>query len=130
MADKLKVFSNLTFNLTDKTFIIHEGDIGVYDYTQIKKCAIVYEDAKFTDKSEKFKHLVIINTAIIKPAYMRYVCTGIKFTMKNGDIYYAYLSKDKLSQLSSQFDKEKKEAEEIKKFCAKIITKYKDAKEE
>ena len=122
----LKTFLDLTFNLTDKTFIIHEGDVGVYDYRQIKKCAVVYEDAKFTDKTEKFKHLVIINTAIIRPAYMRYVCTGIRFTMKNGQVMYAYLSKQKLSQLSIQFDKEKKEAEAIKKFCDKIIAKYKE----
>lgn len=124
--NKIKEFSNLTFDLNDKTFVIHEGSVGVYDYRQIKKCAIVYEDAKFTDKTEMFQHLVIINTEIFRPVYMRHVCTGIKFTMKNNEILYVYLSKQKLSQWDTRFDKERKEAESIVSFCKKIIDKYKE----
>ena len=128
----LKEFYNLSFNLDNKTFTIHDGNIGTYDYKQIEKCSVVFEDANFTDKSDPFSHLVIIYkpifTRLTTYKYDKYVYTGIKFTMKNGDILYAYISKMKLSQTSIQFDKERKEAEKIKNFCDKIINKYKEKK--
>ena len=61
----------------------------------------------------------------MQPSFVRYVCTGLEITMKDDTKLYVYISKKKLSPLSIELDKEKEEAENIKKFCDKIIQKYK-----
>ena len=53
------IFDSIIFDTKDKVFIILDGSKGTYHYTNIKKCEILNEKARFRGKEKPFTHQVV-----------------------------------------------------------------------
>lgn len=119
-------FSNIIFDTDTKTFTIAKGSVGVYSYKDIKKCNIVYEDAKYTGKSPMFDHQSIGGVGA-NPYYSgAKIHTGIRIILKDETILYVYISDTSTMINTLDFFAYQKQAEEVKSFINKIIEKYKE----
>lgn len=119
MSNKI-IYSNIVFDKEEKTFTILKGDKGIYPYSKIKKCSVVYEDSGFTGKSPMFSHTVLVSTLQPPTMLPRYVYVGLKITMEDNSIKYVYMSENKIQINSLQFYKESEEAQKAKTFIKNI----------
>ena len=87
-----KLFSNLIFETDTKTFTILKGSIGTYSYKEIKKCNVLYEDAKYTGKTPMFDHQTIGGVGANPYLSDTKAYIGLRLIMKNGAILYVYLT--------------------------------------
>lgn len=53
---------SLIFDEKKKKFTILDGSLGKYSFYDVVSSQIVYEDAKYKDKSPMFSHKVLVST--------------------------------------------------------------------
>ncbi|MDQ0360798.1 hypothetical protein [Breznakia pachnodae] len=123
MKEKVE-FKNMYFDKDNKTFTILKGKKGTYSYTDIVKCYVANDDAKFEGKEEPFKHTVIGD--VLQPLVFtnKYVYVGVIFEMKDHSKIYVYVSDDKTPVQTLQYYEDKRNADDIKAFTKNIISKY------
>ena len=54
--------NSLIFDEKKKEFTILDGSLGKYSFYDVVSSQIVYEDAKYKDKSPMFSHRVLVST--------------------------------------------------------------------
>lgn len=123
---KCKQFKNLLFNLDDKTFTIESGSIGTYSYIDIVLCEIVYEKSKYKNKTPLFSKKAREESLGQITWLSNYVFTGLRFVMKNGMVYYVYISDEGSPWKSMKNHEDTAIANEILRFVNKIINKYRN----
>lgn len=119
-----KEFKNCYFDLDTKELVIDKGSVGKYIYTEIKKCDILNEDAKYTGKTEPFLHQVLANSLQPVAMHTSNVLVGIKIVLNSSEKLYIYVSDKPTQPNSLQFYDDRRNAEEIKAIIDKIISKY------
>lgn len=82
---------------------------------------IVYEDAKYKDKSPMFSHKVLVSTLNLSIFIeMKKIYVGIEIQLLNGNKVYVYISKSPVIQHNFQFKQDLKVAkclnEKLKEF--------------
>lgn len=113
--------NSLIFDEKKKEFTILDGSLGKYSFSDVVSSQIVYEDAKYKDKSPMFSHRVLVSTLnhsiFIE---MKKVYVGIEIKLLNGNKLYVYISKSPLIQHNFQFKQDLKVAkclnEKLKEF--------------
>ena len=124
--DKLITFDSVIFDKEEKTFTILDGTIGTYSYKDILKCKMMAEDAKYRGKSDPFSHAEAIGGYSLTPRYIQpNIYVGLYIEMKNKTKLAIYTSKEMTRENTLAFNKDKKEAEAIKKIIDTCIHKYK-----
>ena len=83
--------NSLIFDEKKKEFTILDGSLGKYSFLDVVSSQIVYEDAKYKDKSPMFSHRILVSTLnhsiFIE---MKKVYVGIEIQLLNG-IRYMYI---------------------------------------
>ena len=83
--------NSLIFDEKKKEFTILDGSLGKYSFLDVVSSQIVYEDAKYKDKSPMFSHRILVSTLnhsiFIE---MKNVYVGIEIQLLNG-IRYMYI---------------------------------------
>lgn len=123
MKEKIE-FKNMYFDKDNKTFTILNGKKGTYSYTDIIKCYVANDDAKFEGKDKPFKHTVLSDVLLPVVFTNKYVYVGVIFEMKDRSKIYVYVSDDKTPVQTLQYYEDKRNADEIKAFTKNIISKY------
>ena len=107
---------SLIFDEKKKEFTVLDGSLGKYSFYDVVSSQIVYEDAKYKDKSPMFSHKVLVSTFI----EMKKVYVGIEIQFLNGNKVYVYISKSPVIQHNFQFKQDLKIAkclnEKLKEF--------------
>lgn len=124
--EKIREFRNCRFNLDTKELTIENGSCGTYLYTNIRKCDVLNEEARFKGKTEPFLHQVLATTLQTGSMHISQVYVGLKLVLKNGEKLYIYVTDKPTQPNSLQFYDDRRKAEEIKEFVTRIIHKYKD----
>lgn len=96
------------------TFKVLLGDTGEFSLSDVKKAQVLYENAKFYKKSPPFSHTILLSSLEPLMISIKNVYVGLEITLKDNKKIYAYISEHKQQQFSDEFNKEKKEAENIK----------------
>lgn len=94
LSEKI-LFDSVIFDPVNKTFEILDGSIGVYRYEDIKRFAVLNENARYRGKQARFIALLPgagLPAGIFSYPYM-YV--GIKVVLKDETILGIYVSKEK-----------------------------------
>jgi len=117
-------FNNIVFDTDTKTFIITKGSVGSYSYTDIVKCSILFEDSRYTGKTNMFDHQAIGGVGVYTWANATMIHTGLRLKMKDGNILYVYISDTPKMANTMSFFKDEREAKRAKEFITKIIKKY------
>lgn len=112
---------SLIFDEKKKEFTILDGSLGKYPFLDVVSSQIIYEDAKYKDKSLMFSHRVLVSTfnhsIFIE---MKKVYVGIEIQLLNGNKVYVYISKSPVIQHNFQFKQDLKVAkclnEKLKEF--------------
>lgn len=103
--------NSLIFDEKKKEFTILDGSLGKYSFYDVVSSQIVYEDAKYKDKSPMFSHRVLVSTfnhsIFIE---MKKVYVGIEIQLLNGNKVYVYISKSPVIQHNFQFKQDLKVA--------------------
>ncbi|GJM59319.1 hypothetical protein [uncultured Dubosiella sp.] len=118
------IFDSVTFDLLNKTFEILDGSIGVYRYEDIKRFAILNENARYRGKQTPFTALLPgsgLPAGIFSYPYM-YV--GIKVVLKDETILGIYVSKEKTMLNTDQYIHDRKIANEISQVFQDIVNNY------
>ena len=113
--------NSLIFDEKKKEFTILDGSLGKYSFLDVVSSQIVYEDAKYKDKSPMFSHRILVSTLnhsiFIE---MKKVYVGIEIQLLNGNKVYVYISKSPVIQHNFQFKQDLKVAkylnEKLKEF--------------
>ena len=103
--------NSLIFDEKKKEFTILDGSLGKYSFSDVVSSQIVYEDAKYKDKSPMFSHKVLVstmNSSIF--VEMKKVYVGVEIKLLNGNKVYVYISKSPLIQHNFQFKQDLKVA--------------------
>lgn len=114
--------NSLIFDEKKKEFTILDGSLGKYSFSDVVSSQIVYEDAKYKDKSPMFSHRVLVSTLNHSSYFivMKKVYVGIEIKLLNGNKVYVYISKSLLIQHNFQFKQDLKVAkclnEKLKEF--------------
>ena len=114
--------NSLIFDKKKKEFTILDGSLGKYSFYDVVSSQIVYEDAKYKDKSPMFSHRVLVSTLNHSSYFivMKKVYVGIEIKLLNGNKVYVYISKSLLIQHNFQFKQDLKVAkclnEKLKEF--------------
>ena len=112
---------SLIFDEKKKEFTVLDGSLGKYSFYDVVSSQIVYEDAKYKDKSLMFSHRVLVSTfnhcIFIE---MKKVYVGIEIQFLNGNKVYVYISRSPVIQHNFQFKQDLKVAkwlnEKLKEF--------------
>ncbi|MGM9913143.1 hypothetical protein [Floccifex sp.] len=119
---KNRIFDSIIFNLENDSFEILDGTLGTYKISDIKKCSVLNEEAKFRGKTEPFLHQVLGGVSFFAfGENLMYV--GLKLVTKDNNKLAVYISKKPVSFNTDTFLRDKKEAETIKKIFDKVINK-------
>ena len=113
--------NSLIFDEKKKKFTILDGSLGKYSFYDVVSSQIVYEDAKYKDKSPMFSHRLLVSTfnhsIFIE---MKKIYVGIEIQLLNGNKVYVYISKSPVIQHNFQFKQDLKVAkclnEKLKEF--------------
>lgn len=114
--------NSLIFDEKKKEFTILDGSLGKHSFSDVVSSQIVYEDAKYKDKSPMFSHRVLVSTLNHSSYFivMKKVYVGIEIKLLNGNKVYVYISKSLLIQHNFQFKQDLKVAkclnEKLKEF--------------
>jgi len=126
MEEKRITFDSVIFDKEDKTFTILDGSVGIYSYKEILKCKVMAEDARYRGKSDPFTHAEAVGGYSLTPRYVQpNVYVGIFVEMKDKSKLAIYTSKKETRENTAAYNKDKKEAETIKKVMDQCIRKYK-----
>lgn len=102
---------SIIFDNKNKVFTILSGSLGNYRFNNVVSSQIVYEDAKYKDKSPMFSHRVLVSTfnhsIFIE---MKKVYVGVEIKLLNGKKVYVYISKSPVIQHNFQFKQDLKVA--------------------
>lgn len=117
----INFMDSIIFDEKNKVFTILRGSLGNYQFNDVASSQIVYEDAKYKDKSPMFSHRILVSTLnhsiFIE---MKKVYVGIEIKLLNGNKVYVYISKFPLIQHNFQFKQDLKVAkclnEKLKEF--------------
>ena len=105
---------SLIFDEKKKEFTVLDGSLGKYSFYDVVSSQIVYEDAKYKDKSPMFSHKVLVSTLNLS------IYVGIEIQLLNGNKVYVYISKSPVIQHNFQFKQDLKVAkclnEKLKEF--------------
>ena len=107
----INFMDSIIFDEKNKVFTIFSGSLGNYRFNDVVSSQIVYEDAKYKDKSPMFSHKVLVstmNSSIF--VEMKKVYVGIEIKLLNGDKVYVYISKNPVVQHNFQFKQDLKVA--------------------
>ena len=102
---------SLIFDEKKKEFTVLDGSLGNYRFNDVVSSQIVYEDAKYKDKSPMFSHKVLVstlNSSIF--VEMKKVYVGVEIKLLNGNKVYVYISKNPVVQHNFQFKQDLKVA--------------------
>ena len=102
---------SIIFDEKNKVFKILSGSLGNYRFNDVVSSQIVYEDAKYKDKSPMFSHKVLVstmNSSIF--VEMKKVYVGVEIKLLNGNKVYVYISKNPVVQHNFQFKQDLKVA--------------------
>lgn len=116
--------NSVIFNKEQKTFTILDGTKGTYPYTDILKCSVLNEDAKFRGKTAPFMHCVLSGVTMAALYCEPTFYVGLRVFMKGGKSIAIYVSKKPTTMNTDVFFEDNKEAQEIKKRIDRIIAKY------
>lgn len=107
----INFMDSIIFDEKNKVFTILRGSLGNYQFNDVASSQIVYEDAKYKDKSPMFSHRILVSTLnhsiFIE---MKKVYVGIEIQLLNGNKVYAYISKSPVIQHNFQFKQDLKVA--------------------
>lgn len=117
----INFMDSIIFDEKNKVFTILRGSLGKYSFLDVVSSQIVYEDAKYKDKSPMFSHRVLVSTfnhsIFIE---MKKIYVGIEIQFLNGNKVYVYISKSPVIQHNFQFKQDLKVAkclnEKLKEF--------------
>lgn len=117
----INFMDSIIFDEKNKVFTILRGSLGNYQFNDVASSQIVYEDAKYKDKSPMFSHRILVSTLnhsiFIE---MKKVYVGIEIKLLNGNKVYVYISKSPVIQHNFQFKQDLKVAkclnEKLKEF--------------
>ena len=109
------------FDEKKKEFTVLDGSLGKYSFYDVVSSQIVYEDAKYKDKSPMFSHKVLVSTLNLSIFIeMKKIYVGIEIQLLNGNKVYVYISKSPVIQHNFQFKQDLKVAkclnEKLKEF--------------
>lgn len=124
MNEQLISYDSVVFDKEKKTFTILDGTKGTYSYTDIKKCSIQCEDAKYRGKTPPFTHTVLAGVTMVILMMEPSIYVGLKIQMKDDQLLGIYTSKEKTRMNTDLYKKDKEEAEKIKHLIDRIIEKY------
>ena len=102
---------SIIFDEKNKVFTIFSGNLGNYRFNDVVSSQIVYEDAKYKDKSPMFSHKVLVsimNSSLF--IEMKKVYVGVEIKLLNGNKVYVYISKNPVIQHNFQFKQDLKVA--------------------
>lgn len=124
MSDtSIKTFESVVFDNDRKVMKVLDGSVGEYLYTDIIKCEILNEHAKYRGKEKPFTH-TIINGRFQGCMFDHTFFVGLKVTLKDDTELAIYVSKVKTYRGTDIHLKDWDTAKEIKEFIDKIIEKY------
>lgn len=107
----INFMDSIIFDEKNKVFTILSGNLGNYRFNDVVSSQIVYEDAKYKDKSPMFSHKVLVSTLNSSLFIeMKKVYVGIEIKLLNGDKVYVYISKNPVVQHNFQFKQDLKVA--------------------
>lgn len=117
---------NVKFNKDTKTFEIQCGDIGIYNYSDLMQSRVVFEDAKYYQRSKPFSHQLLISTfesffITIKNCYV-----GVEIVLKNGEKKYIYVSNNMQRHHTDMFNRDVEIANKLRDKFKKIIVANRD----
>ena len=76
---------SLIFDEKKKEFTVLDGSLGKYSFYDVVSSQIVYEDAKYKDKSPMFSHKVLVSTLNSSIFIeMKKIYVGIEIKLLNG----------------------------------------------
>lgn len=102
---------SIIFDEKNKAFTIFSGSLGNYRFNDVVSSQIVYEDAKYKDKSPMFSHKVLVSTLNSSIFIeMKKVYVGVEIKLLNGNKVYVYISKNPVVQHNFQFKQDLKVA--------------------
>lgn len=102
---------SIIFDEKNKVFKILSGSLGNYRFNDVVSSQIVYEDAKYKDKSPMFSHKVLVSTLNSSIFIeMKKIYVGIEIQFLNGNKVYVYISKFPVIQHNFQFKQDLKVA--------------------
>lgn len=107
----INFMDSIIFDEKNKVFTILSGSLGNYRFNDVVSSQIVYEDAKYKDKSPMFSHKVLVsimNSSLF--IEMKKVYVGVEIKLLNGHKVYVYISKNPVVQHNFQFKQDLKVA--------------------
>lgn len=107
----INFMDSIIFDEKNKVFKILSGSLGNYRFNDVVSSQIVYEDAKYKDKSPMFSHKVLVsimNSSLF--IEMKKVYVGVEIKLLNGNKVYVYISKNPVVQHNFQFKQDLKVA--------------------
>lgn len=119
-----KDIGNVIFNKENQTFQILSGSKGIYNYSDVRKCQIVFEDAKYYGNSIPFSHQILISTLESFFITIRNIYVGLEIQLKNKEKLYVYVSNHMQRHHTDLFKEDVRIAEVLKEKFKKMIRKY------
>lgn len=121
-SDINKKEDSILFDDKNKEFTICAGSLGSYKFTDVVGSQIVFEDAKYKDKSPMFSHKVLIstfNSSIF--IELKKVYVGIEIELLNGNKVFVYISKNPVIQHNFQFKEDLNVAKQTDEKLKKLV---------
>lgn len=119
-------FGNICVNKTDKTFTIVSGSSGEYDYRDVMACSILYEEDRYKDKSPMFSHSLMRGSILHNCLYIGNVWCGLRIELFDGQVLYAYMSKQATQYNSLQFHEDTRNCEAFINYLLKHRVHFKN----
>ncbi|MEJ8737224.1 hypothetical protein WKT02_07150 [Erysipelotrichaceae bacterium HCN-30851] len=121
-----KIISNVAFYEEKESFQILFGTKSTYEYSELLKCEVVYEHAKYHNEKCPFpiEHRLLI-TRYNFLWINRKVYVGLELELKGEKKAYVYVSNKERILNSDDFNDDVKIAEGLRKKFIEIIERYK-----
>ena len=119
----IKDIGNVIFDEERQSFQILSGSKGIYSMKDVRKCQIVFEDAKYYGRTKPFSHKLLISSFESFFVTIRDVYVGIELELKSKEKVYVYISNIKQKHHSDAFKADVKVAETLKEKFKLIISK-------
>lgn len=110
---------NIIFDDRSKIFEILNGSIGKYDYNDVLKSQVVYENARHKGKYPMFSQRMLISTFNSLLVDIKKVYIGVEIKLKDQNIY-VYICDKPLQQHTLEFKDIQAKADKINKHLKEI----------